>query len=68
MKLLKTIKVDYTFPTRLLSFVKDIKANCAMGQEEKEYIERVARIMREQQKADAIEEWEINYLNRTEKS
>ncbi len=59
---------DYTFPTRLLSFVKSVQANCAMGQEEKEYIERVAQGIRNQQESDAIEEWEITYLNNTKKS
>jgi len=56
---------DITFPTRLLSFVKSVQPNCAMGHEEKEYIKRTAKEMLEEQRCEAIDPDEIDYLGRT---
>ena len=53
---------DYTFPTRLLSFVKDIEVNDQIGQEEKDYIENVAKKLLKKQFDNAVEKWEIDYL------
>jgi hypothetical protein len=58
---------DITFPTRLLSFVKDIKANCAMGNEELEYIQYTAKKMLNEQIKNATDPDEIDYLERMKK-
>ncbi len=63
-----SFKFDYTFPTRLKSFVKDIKANCAMGQEEQEYVFRIASKLLEHQIETATDPKEIDYLNRLHKN
>jgi len=59
--------LDYTFATRLKSFVSDIQTNCQMGFEEREYIERVANKLLEYQKQNAVEQWEKDYLERCHK-
>ncbi len=59
--------IDYTFATRLKSFVSDVQVNDQMGEEEKEYIIRIADKLREEQTENATEQWEKDYLERTEK-
>jgi hypothetical protein len=59
--------LDYTFATRLKSFVSDIQTNDQMGFEEREYIERVANKLLEYQKQNAVEQWEKDYLERCHK-
>lgn len=44
------VKVDTTFPTRLLSFISKVQVNDAMSMEEQEYIEMTCHKMLEQQK------------------
>jgi hypothetical protein len=55
---------DITFPTRLLSFAKSVKANCMMGQEEQEYIIITAQKMLDEQIKNATDQNEIDYLKR----
>ncbi len=55
---------DYTFPTRLVSFVKDIQVNDSMGYEELEYIQRTAKKMLKDQIDNATDKEEIDYLKR----
>ena len=59
------MKPDYTFATRLKSFVKNIEVNCCAGQEEKEYILRRCEEMLTHQRQNAIGQNEIDYLERT---
>lgn len=54
----------YTFASRLKFFVSDVQTNCQMGNEEKEYIQKVANDLLEYQKQNAIEQWEKDYLQR----
>ncbi len=55
---------DYTFPTRLVNFVKDIQPNCAAGYEELEYIQRTAKEMLAEQISHATDKDEVDYLKR----
>ncbi len=63
----KSTPFDFTFPTRLKHFVNDIKANCAMGQEEQEYINRTSAKLLEHQIRTATDPHEVDYLNRLHK-
>ncbi len=63
----KPLPFDYTFPTRLTSFVKDIQATCPMGEEEKEYMERVAAKLLQHQIETATDQNEVDYLTRLHK-
>lgn len=59
--------LDYTFATRLKSFVADVKTNCQAGEEEKMYFETMANELLEYQRVNAKEQWEKDYLERTKK-
>lgn len=54
---------DYTFWTRLLFHLEGVKANCAIGEEELEYLKYVAKQQLKQQYNLATGE-ELEYLNR----
>ena len=54
----------YTFATRFKSFLKGVTPNCAMGQEELEYMELVADELLKHQISTATEQPEIDYLKR----
>lgn len=56
--------IDYTFATRLKSFVSDIQCGDQAGQEERDYIERVAIKLLEYQQKNVTDQWEIDYLER----
>lgn len=53
---------DYTFATRFKSFLKGVTVNCAMAQEELEYMERVAERLLNHQISTAKDQSEIDYL------
>ncbi len=55
---------DRTFATRLKSFLKNIQVNDAMGEEELEYLQRVANSLLLHQFNTATDESEKEYLNR----
>jgi hypothetical protein len=54
---------DTTFATRLKSFLKNIKVNDAMGEEELEYLQRVADDLVLHQVNTATDKYEKEYLN-----
>ena len=54
--------VDTTFATRLVSFLKNIQVNDAMGEEELEYLRRVAETLLVHQMNTATDEGEKKYL------
>jgi len=56
-----------TFATRLVDFLKDIKVNDAMSEEELEYLQRVADDLLKLQIKTATEKEEIVYLERVHK-
>lgn len=56
--------IDFTFATRLKSFVSDIQCHDQPGYEEKNYIEKVANDLLEYQQKNASEQWETDYLER----
>ncbi len=55
---------DTTFATRLQSFLKDIKVNDAMNEEELQYLQRVAKSLKLYQIETATDKREIEYFNR----
>lgn len=55
---------DYTFATRLKSFAESISANCAGGEDEREYFISVATRLLKHQTDNATEQAEIEYLKR----
>lgn len=55
---------DTTFATRLNSFLKDIQVNDAMGEEELEYLQRVAKQLLLYQANTSTEKSERDYLHR----
>ena len=59
---------DYTFATRLRSFLKDITVNDAGSYEELEYFKYVANELLILQKNTATDRNEIDYLERTFKA
>ena len=59
---------DYTFATRLRSFLKDITVNDAGSYEELEYFKHVAKELLILQKNTATDRNEIDYLERTFKA
>lgn len=58
---------DITFPTRFLSFMKDVEVNDCAGFEEREYLGTMARRLLDLQRASATDPREINYLKITSK-
>ena len=55
---------DMTFAPRLILFLEDTQVNDQMGEEEKEYLLRVAKRLFEYQKLTATQKGEIDYLDR----
>lgn len=56
--------LDITFATRLKNFISDIQVNCTAGSEEKAYIQIITDRLLEYQTNNAIEQHEIDYLER----
>jgi hypothetical protein len=55
---------DTTFATRLKSFLKNIRVNDAMGEEELEYLQRVTNSLLLHQANTATDKSEKEYLDR----
>lgn len=55
---------DRTFATRLINFLKDIKVNDPMSEEELEYLNEVAMKLLIHQRDTVVEEREKEYLLR----
>lgn len=55
---------DMTFAIRLISFLKDTQVNDQMGEEEKEYLIKVAKELFDYQVATATQIGEVDYLKR----
>ena len=57
---------DMTFAPRLILFLEDTQVNDQIGEEEQEYLMRVAKRLFEFQKLTATQKGEIDYLKRIE--
>lgn len=55
---------DKTFPTRFVSFLKDIEVNDLMGYEELHYLQKVANELLEYQLDNVNDTQELDYLKR----
>ncbi len=55
---------DITFATRFVGFLKDIQVNDQMGEEELEYLRRVANSLLLHQANTCTEKEELSYLER----
>lgn len=54
---------DITFAIRLRDFIKGVKVNNAMDDEEQQYLYRIANNLLKYQVETASDESELNYLN-----
>lgn len=55
---------DYTFATRLVSFLKDVQVNDPITEEELEYLQKVAHKLLSHQVNSCTDKSEIEYLER----
>lgn len=66
MNIIKNNRIvsDKTFATRFVSFLKNIQVNDPMGEEELEYLRRVAHSLLLHQSNTSTDKDEKSYLNR----